>query len=76
MEPPIIVVDLSWADADPGTCSRCGVPHEWVRPGKTQPTCDCHNLCHSHTPPIRLEYVSGHMVNGYLCPICDERLKS
>lgn len=26
---------------DPGTCTRCGVAFELVRPGKSQPTCAC-----------------------------------
>ena len=28
-------------DEDPGACADCGAPHELVRPGKTQPTCEC-----------------------------------
>jgi len=26
---------------DPGYCPYCGEPWVWVRPGKSQPTCDC-----------------------------------
>jgi hypothetical protein len=28
-------------DEDPGECSLCEQPMELVRPGKSQPTCDC-----------------------------------
>lgn len=28
-------------DEDPGRCERCGEPFELVRPGKSQPTCEC-----------------------------------
>jgi hypothetical protein len=30
-----------WTFEDPGTCSRCGEPFDLVRPGKSQPTCEC-----------------------------------
>lgn len=26
---------------DPGTCPYCNEKWEWVRPGKSQPICDC-----------------------------------
>ncbi len=66
-------LNFSWADEDPGTCSRCGTPHEWVRPGKTQPTCDCHNFCYAHNQPVRIEYRTGGMIRGYVCPECFKR---
>lgn len=30
-------------DDDPGSCGYCGQPMELVRPGKSQPTCECQN---------------------------------
>jgi hypothetical protein len=63
-------LDLSWADEDPGTCHWCGVPHEWVRPGKTQPTCECHEYCRAHEPPVRLEYRTEGQIRGHVCPVC------
>lgn len=42
-----------FTDADPGvSCADCGLPHEWVRPGKTQPTCDCAFICREHKTPL------------------------
>ena len=26
-------------------CPECGAKHMTVRPGKTQPSCDCDNIC-------------------------------
>lgn len=40
-ETPFPDLDMDWANEDPGECARCGHPFEWVRPGKSQPTCDC-----------------------------------
>jgi hypothetical protein len=62
--------DLSWADEDPGRCGRCGTPHEWVRPGKTQPTCECNNFCYAHEPAVRIEYRTTGRIQGYVCPSC------
>lgn len=61
---------MSWADEDPGKCTKCGVAHEWVRPGKTQPTCDCHDYCYCHQGPVRLEYRTAGMIQGHVCPVC------
>jgi hypothetical protein len=30
----------------PGHCPDCGKAWQWVRPGKSQPNCDCHYTCH------------------------------
>lgn len=74
---------MDWDDEDPGTCAYCGSPHEHVRPGKTQPTCECDMLCRQHEPPERMEYRDEkHLTNvaskargegmllGYVCPKC------
>lgn len=45
-------------------CGDCGEPHEWVRPGKTQPTCECEWFCTAHNPPVRRHYRGeNHPVN-------------
>lgn len=64
------------------TCSDCGERHEWLRPGKTQPTCDCHLKCRVHG--VEYEYrgedhpanVAARkakigMIMGYHCPSCE-----
>lgn len=72
-------------DADCGVrCARCDAAHEWVRPGKTQPTCGCDTTCWAHDAPVRFEYRGeDHPVNvasakigygmglGYHCPQCE-----
>lgn len=69
----------SWAK-DPwnndvfSTCEDCGAFYELVRPGKSQPTCDCHLICPEHG--VREEYrsaPSGHVgggIFGWVCPEC------
>ena len=56
------------------TCGKCGAFYELVRPGKFQPTCDCHRICPEHgcLDVYRLA-PSGHRgggVFGYVCPLC------
>lgn len=65
-------------------CARCGTPHECVRPGKTQPTCNCDDFCYMHDDPVRIEYrteehpsndvasrAAGYGMHlGYVCPEC------
>ena len=29
-------------EEDPGTCIHCGKTFQLIRPGKSQPTCDCY----------------------------------
>lgn len=58
-------------------CPECGTKDESVRPGKTQPSCDCHTKCKCGG---RIEYHSlnsfkGHEnFSGYFCdkggPFC------
>lgn len=79
-------LDMDWADEDAGSCARCGTSHEHVRPGKTQPTCECDVHCWLHDDPVRLEYRGeDHPVNvasrkikwgmalGYHCPTCNAK---
>jgi hypothetical protein len=50
-------------------CGWCGRQHEWVRPGKTQPTCDCDDFCGQHRD-TRFEYRTEGSLQGYICPKC------
>ena len=36
-------MDDIWGD--PGSCPRCGRKWQHVRPGKSQPACDCQDYC-------------------------------
>ncbi len=62
-------------DEDPGTCPDCGRPWEIVRPGKSQPTCDCNDYCPIHRQ-TKCEYVmppphyEGGGIWGWICPEC------
>ena len=63
-----------WNDGTYCSCPICGAFHELVRPGKHQPTCDCHRVCPEHG--VLDEYracPSGHVgggVVGWVCPKC------
>lgn len=67
-----------WVDEEPSVfCGRCGTQHEIVRPGKTQPTCDCDDFCYAHDEPVKIEYRPSPMTDwqkggifGYVCPTC------
>lgn len=77
--------DFFSGDAPGAWCARCDQQHEWVRPGKTQPTCDCADHCWAHgNIGVPLEYRGedhpanvaskkiGHgMGLGYHCPTCE-----
>lgn len=65
-------LEFSWADEDPGSCAWCGTTYEHVRPGKSQPTCDCHLFCHAHNPPIKLDYRAEGQIQGWACPVCNK----
>jgi hypothetical protein len=65
-----------WFDEDPGYCPNCKKNWEWVRPGKSQPTCDCHNFCYAHNPPVKVEYRASDdpsRITGEVCPKCFPR---
>src|SRR5216684_1933823 len=68
-----LVQDLNWDEEYQVRCAYCGTPHELVRPGKTQPTCDCDQFCRAHNPPVRIKYRDpdhpSHM-SGDVCPVC------
>lgn len=60
------------------TCSDCGKPHEVVRPGKTQPTCECAEYCTFGCGTKRQHYAVGEIsknMGGLLCPVCDKDLQ-
>lgn len=58
-------------------CSECGEWYEFVRPGKHQPTCDCHMFCPLH-PGTMTEHrwpAAGHKgggIFGDVCPKCHD----
>ena len=59
--------------ADAGGCPQCGADWEIVRPGKSQPTCDCQDKC-PDCGAMRGYYSIGEiapMLSGFLCPVCD-----
>lgn len=60
-------------EEDPGSCLVCGKEYEVVRPGKSQPTCDCHMRCACGR--MKNWYCDGEHPtdkkgSGYLCPAC------
>jgi len=62
--------DWDWANEDPGSCPHCGARFDPVRPGKSQPSCDCQDYCRLHEPPVRLDYRSAGKIQGWVCPAC------
>lgn len=61
-----------WFDEDKAYCPKCGVQHSPVRPGKTQPNCECDSICdcggritYHHEPDPRWPRVAG-----YFCDEC------
>jgi hypothetical protein len=60
-------------DHDPGSCPECKKKLEWVRPGKSQPTCDCQDKCPT-CGTMRRHFAFGELrerIAGFLCPKCD-----
>jgi predicted nucleic acid-binding Zn ribbon protein len=54
-------------------CDECGSPFEVVRPGKSQPTCDCQDAC-PNCGTMRRHFAVGEIArlrSGFLCPVCD-----
>ena len=63
----------SWTDEDPGTCPECGEAWELVRPGKSQPVCDCQDKC-PDCGLMRRHFSQGEVarrMSGFLCANCD-----
>lgn len=63
------MVDLG----NPGRCLYCGKSWEWVRFGKSQPTCRCQDKC-PNCGTLREHFVVGEIaknLGGFLCPVCD-----
>jgi len=62
---------------DPGTCSDCGEKWEWVRPGKSQPICDCHETCPIHGRNKIVYHEEGEFKNisGYFCGDCEREFR-
>lgn len=63
---------------DPGTCPHCGEPWQWVRPGKSQPVCDCHESCPYHGPNKMVYHPPGEFENisGYFCADCERERRN
>lgn len=66
-------LDEEALEEDPGFCGVCGKEYEVVRPGKSQPTCDCHLRCPCGR--MKSHYAIGEhptepKAGGYLCPSC------
>lgn len=62
-----------WFGGARTSCGECGEPHQPVRPGKTQPSCDCADLCRAcggrkeyHLEPLP----EWPQVSGYFCGAC------
>ncbi len=62
-----------WHEEDPGRCPECAIPWEHVRPGKSQPVCECWRQCATHGPESITYYgdweVPGN-ISGYICWQC------
>ena len=62
---------------DRAWCPDCGKEHKILRPGKTQPVCDCHETCPVHGRN-KIVYHSedeapkGQRISGYYCMECME----
>jgi hypothetical protein len=55
---------------DPGSCPFCGVKWQHVRPGKSQPNCDCQDYCFECGTKIKYygeEDSPAEGIIGYLC---------
>lgn len=39
-------MDMLFEEVFRSYCPKCGMEDQIVRPGKTQPNCDCHLKCH------------------------------
>lgn len=55
-------------DEDCGSCPACGVRWHIVRPGKTQPSCDCYCTCSVHKTTYEFVTEPGHSYYG--CTAC------
>ena len=57
----------------PDRCSTCHKSYEWVRPGKSQPTCTCDDEC-SRCGNIKTCHIKENpkypRVYGYYCDHC------
>lgn len=63
-------VTYDWGD--PGTCPECAEPWEWVRPGKSQPVCDCWQNCPTHGKGAIQYHPEGKYpgISGWFCASC------
>ena len=74
----MVELDFDWTKEDPGNCYICGDEWELVRPGKSQPTCDCQDKC-PDCGTMRQHFSVGEIaknMGGFLCPACDADVES
>lgn len=65
---------MGWIeDENQAWCPDCGLKHEIVRPGKTQPICDCHQTCIYHGRNKIVYHSPGEFkqMSGYFCGDCE-----
>ncbi len=53
-------------------CTYCGRRYEWVIPGKTQPVCNCHQMCSCGGKITYHEYDINAAPGGMYGWYCDE----
>jgi hypothetical protein len=64
---------IAFPEEEEASCSICGKEYEIVRPGKSQPTCNCHLRCPCGRMKSYYEvgtHPTEQNVGGYLCPSC------
>lgn len=72
-----MILEKDWSDNDPGWCPDCGTPWQWVRPGKSQPVCECGDFCECgkryecYSDSFPHPYFKN--VFGYCCAECDKK---
>ena len=59
---------------DPGSCPICGEKWQWVRPGKSQPVCECQDYCSIHKDVKQTYHSEGDYPDrncfGWYCEEC------
>lgn len=73
--PPLVAEQtfrLAGAQEPEVRCPDCGALHQQVRPGKTQPTCDCEETCPAHGRNKIVYHAEGEFprMSGYFCADC------
>lgn len=66
--------EYDYIDEDPGTCPDCDEEAQMMRPGKSQPVCECHLKCDECGWKITYHYESGAKETGWWCDNCWNRI--